>query len=102
MDVIKFKNILIFFQVRKYFTEMGIFEMEGPGNSPDLNPIEHLWQQMKVKIRKENPSTKVELISVIQKVWNTDISADYLKKLVFSMPRRLAAVIKANGGHTKY
>lgn len=88
--------------MRQYFLENGIFEMDWPGNSPDLNPIEHLWQQMKVKIAKVRPSSKDELIEIIKKVWNTDITAEYLRTLVESMPRRIQAVLTAKGGHIKY
>lgn len=89
-------------KVRQFFVDNGIFEMEWPGNSPDLNPIEHLWYAIKVKIAKEKPSNKNELKEVKRKVWNNEISIDYLETLVKSMPQRLKAVIKAKGGATKY
>ena len=38
---------------------------------------------------------------VARKVWR-QITPEYLEKLYESMPRRMAAVIEAHGGHTKY
>jgi len=38
---------------------------------------------------------------IVQKVWN-NITPDYLQSLYESMPRRMQAVVDAQGGHTKY
>jgi len=38
---------------------------------------------------------------IVQKVWN-NITPDYLQSLYESMPRRMQAVVDAEGGHTKY
>ena len=72
-----------------------------PGNSPDLNPIENLWSQMKHMQRKERATSAEGLKRIARKVWK-GVSSDYLKKLYESMPRRMQAVIDAEGGHTKY
>lgn len=72
-----------------------------PSMSPDLNPIEHLWEHLKRKIEGKNPRNINELKEVIKCEWNA-IPADTCRKLVESMPRRLSAVIDNNGGHTKY
>ena len=71
------------------------------GNSPDLNPIENLWSQMKHMQRKERATSAEGLKRIARKVWK-GVSSDYLKKLYESMPRRMQAVIDAEGGHTKY
>lgn len=69
--------------------------MDWPGNSPDLNPIEHLWHQMKRKVRDKKPRNKAELKNVLEKVWYEEISIDDIKTLVDSTPARIAAVIQA-------
>ena len=74
-----------------------------PANSPDLNPIEHLWSYLKRQLAKypEPPRGINALWERIQVEWNK-IDASVCQKLIESMPRRIEAVIKAKGGHTNY
>ena len=72
-----------------------------PGNSPDLNPIENMWSEMKNRLRDKRPTSKEGIKKVCLQVWKK-IGVDYLQKLYESMPRRMQAVIQAEGGHTKY
>jgi transposase len=72
-----------------------------PANSPDLNPIENLWQYLDVMCKDRRCNTKEQLFEVLQEAWNR-IPRDYLTSLVESMPRRLNAVIDAKGYATKY
>ena len=77
--------------------------MDWPAQSPDLNPIEHLWEHLKRRLKEyENPPNGIlQLWERVEKEWE-DISADICQNLIASMPRRVAAVIQAKGGHTKY
>ena len=72
-----------------------------PSQSPDLNPIEHIWEEMKTKLENKPCKNINELESAIFQCWK-DISTSVTSKLVASMPSRCAAVIAARGGHTKY
>ena len=47
------------------------------------------------------PSTKNELWQRLEAVWKT-IDPAFIDKLYASMPCRISAVLKANGGHTVY
>ncbi|CAB4484465.1 unnamed protein product [Rhizophagus irregularis] len=72
--------------------------------SPDLNPIENLWDHLDHQVRKRKPLPKSKqelLISVVQEEWRK-ISIETLHCLILSLPSRIKAVIKAKGGHTKY
>jgi len=71
--------------------------------SPDLNPIEHLWQHLEIKLRKRPvaPRNLTELKAALQEEWDS-IDPDMTKSLVDSMSRRCQAVIAAKGGNTKY
>ena len=72
------------------------------GASPDLNIIENVWSDMKKKVALRSPSTYEELVNFIKEVWTQEITDDYCKRLVDSMPNRISAVLKAHGGTTKY
>jgi len=74
-----------------------------PAQSPDLNPIEHLWDHLgrKVHEHKPRPKNKRELIVVLEEEW-LKIENNYLEKLVNSMPCRIEAVIESKGNPTRY
>ncbi len=75
--------------------------IQWPSMSPDLNPIEHLWGILKRQVEHHSPSCTQSLKEVILEEWKKIDLAKCLQ-LVHSMPRRLGAVIKNHGGHTKY
>lgn len=72
-----------------------------PPQSPDLNPIENIWQELESRIRKHTISSKQQLKSVLQEEWGK-ITPEITKKLVESIPRRLNHVLKVKGNPTKY
>lgn len=83
-------------------SQQGTLEvLKWPSQSPDLNPIEHLWKIMKDKMRKLKPSNLNDLFEKLHQVWST-IGIDYLQHLIDSMPQRCQAVIDAKGMYTKY
>jgi transposase len=88
---------------KKWFVDNGIEVMEWPAQSPDLNPIEHLWVHLKRKLKQyaTEPTSIHELWARVDKEWN-DISPEVCLGLIESMPRRIAAVIRAKGGNTNY
>jgi DDE superfamily endonuclease/Transposase len=87
----------------EWMDDNGISLLNWPPQSPDLNPIEHLWGHIKKELSKyPTPAKGVwELWERIAKVWNS-IEPEVCQNLIESMPRRVDAVIKAKGGHTKY
>ena len=75
--------------------------MNWPSQSPDLNPIEHLWDEIGRRLRNITTSNATELFRTVQKIWNK-IPVTVCQKLVDSMPRRCQAVLEAKGYATKY
>ena len=77
--------------------------MVWPAQSPDLNPIEHLWGCLKRRLAEhENfPIGIYELWERVQVEWER-IPVEECQKLIESMPRMVQAVLNAKGGYTKY
>jgi transposase len=90
-------------KAKAWFKDHGIEVLPWPAQSPDLNPIEHLWGHLKKQLGQYEtpPSGILELWERIQKEWD-EIKPSVCQGLIESMPRRVEAVIKAKGGHVKY
>jgi transposase len=87
--------------------ECGYLQLPWPPNSLDLNPIENLWLLLKRRLRKlfsekeHCPHSAHELFVAAQEEWE-EIDQGTIDDLIDSMPRRIQAVIEADGGHTKW
>ncbi|GBN34644.1 hypothetical protein AVEN_97129-1 [Araneus ventricosus] len=72
-------------------------------NSSDFNLMEHIWDVMERHLRSQTPS--FPNISTLRDryldIWY-NLSPVIYQKLVASMPRRVAAILKAKGGATRY
>lgn len=87
--------------VSKWLKDNKIKVLDWVAQSPDLNPIEHLWGTLKRRVADRKPTNTASLKTVITEEWD-NIDQSVIKRLVESMPRRIQAVIAAKGGHTKY
>jgi hypothetical protein len=76
-----------------------------PPNLPDLNPIENVWAMLKrrtsTRFDEELPRNIEDLVRMTQEEWK---KLDWKKvdEMIDAMPRRIEAVINANGERTKY
>ena len=86
-----------------HWKDHGVTPIVWPPFSPDLNPIENLWRQIKHLIRKrpQIPRTVPEMQVAFQEAWE-QVSEDFIAKLIASMPDRMRAIVKAKGGHIDY
>jgi transposase len=77
--------------------------LDWPPQSPDLNPIEHLWDHFKRRLSgyPSVASSMSELWTRAEEEWNKT-TAQKCIELIDSMPQRIVEVIKAKGGHTRY
>ncbi|KAL0154047.1 hypothetical protein M9458_050647 [Cirrhinus mrigala] len=81
---------------QQFLQDEGIDAMDWPARSPNLNPIEHIWDIMSRSIHQRHvaPQTVQELADALVQ--------ETIRHLIRSMPRRCKEVIQARGGHTHY
>ena len=74
-----------------------------PANSPDINPIEHVWDSLdrRLRCRPNLPANVKELRQALIQEWNNIPQAE-INTLVNSMCWRCTAVVNSRGGHTRY
>lgn len=87
-----------------YMAQKGLYPIFWPANSPDLNPIEDMWEKMKDYIEEHYPEihrSYPKLRATVIEAWNA-IAHEHVLDLIRSMPDRCRAVIKAEGWHTEY
>lgn len=80
---------------------MGIFPH--PAQSPDMNPIEHVWYLMKIAInnRAVKPRNEEELKRALLEEWEK-IDIKIINKLISSMSNRVKQLMEVRGGSTRY
>ncbi|KAK3569335.1 hypothetical protein QTP86_026814 [Hemibagrus guttatus] len=75
--------------------------LEWPSQSPDLNPIEMLWHDLKKVVHARKPSNVAELQQFCKDEW-AKISPQCCNRRIASYGKRLIAVVAAKGGPTSY
>ncbi|GFU14608.1 transposable element Tcb1 transposase [Trichonephila clavipes] len=80
-----------------------IQRMEWPVCSPDLNPIEHVWDMLgrRIAARPRPPATVRDLEIALLEEWNS-IPQSLIDNLIASMANRCAAVLAVRRDHTPY
>ncbi|GFY15976.1 transposable element Tcb1 transposase [Trichonephila clavipes] len=83
--------------------EEGILRMEWPACSPDMNPIEHVWDALgrRVAGRQPPPQTLQELERALLEEWDR-MPLILINSLIDSMPRRCSTLLAVRGNHTPY
>ncbi|KAK3571603.1 hypothetical protein QTP86_015338 [Hemibagrus guttatus] len=78
--------------VKKWLADKNINVLQWPSQSPDLNPIENLWRELKIRVMARRPSNLKELELITKDEW-AKIPVETCKKLVSNYWKRLIAVI---------
>ncbi len=86
--------------VKEFIRAKKLKVLDCPSQSPDLNPIEHAFQQLKRRVKTETPPNKHQFELAALKAGKS-ISKDKIKSLVMSTGHRLTAVIVHKGSATK-
>ena len=90
-------------RTKQWFQDNEVEVLTWPPQSPDLNPIKHIWNDVDRRLRalKIEIRGKEMLWEEVSKIWN-ETSLETCIKLIESMPERIADVIKAKGGYTRW
>ena len=82
--------------IQKWFVDIGVEELDWPAQSPDVNPIEHLWDELerRLRARPNRPTSVSDLTNALVAEWK-QIPTAMFQHLVESLPRRVGAVIAA-------
>jgi hypothetical protein len=68
--------------------------LRGCLESPDINPIEMVWNQMKRNIARSEPKTKNELLQCIQKFWIEEMTTEQCNMYIDHIYKVLCVVLK--------
>ncbi|CAF2093173.1 unnamed protein product [Rotaria magnacalcarata] len=72
-----------------------------PPFSPDMNPMEHLWDELERRMKKTPAKNEKELRETLQAEWK-NIGQDVTNKLVESVPNRLYECTRMKRYPTRY
>jgi hypothetical protein len=89
--------------VREWFVDNKVPEIGCPAQSPDLNPIEHLWDKLECRLRSrpQHPTSLTALTTALHEELAA-ILPETFRHLAESLPGRVRAVTEAKGGPTHY
>ncbi|KAG2469811.1 TCB1 transposase, partial [Polypterus senegalus] len=86
---------------KEWLQDNSLNVLEWPSQSPDLNPIEHLWRDLKMAVQRRFPSNLIELERCCKEEW-AKLAKDRCAKLVASYSKRFESVIATKGASTKF
>lgn len=71
------------------------------GNSPDINPMENLWNRIKQALQDKDTSSAPKLKAAICQSW-ANITSAHLTKYATSIPNHIREIIACKGHPSKY
>jgi hypothetical protein len=82
----------------------GVDRITIPPYSPDLNPIENLWQMMHKRMEKRNATSMEQVQDAWAEEWEkaSREETEFIQNCMRSMRKRCADIIAVNGDHIHY
>jgi transposase len=89
--------------VTAYPQSEAVTSVPWPAMSPNLNPIEHIWDMLGRRIQAWEPPVQNirQLEAALHREWQ-QLSQHDIRRLTGGMRRRVEAVIQAHGRYTRY
>jgi len=89
--------------VDDFLQQSGVVRMDWPACSPDLNPIENVWDLLERRVRDNHgpPQTLQQLLALLQQEWLA-IPQAVLRVYTDSMRCRCVQCLASGGGYTEY
>ena len=87
---------------RQFLATNNVNVLDWPANSPDLNPIEQVWDELGCHVGRNHAIHTVnDLSAALQAEW-ANLPAPFIQRYVNRMRRRITTSIAQNGGHMIY
>ena len=87
---------------KRFFKDAKINWWKMPPESPDLNPIENMWHELKEFMHREvKPQTKDQLVEGIKKFWGL-VSGEKFCKYIRHLHKVVPRIIEVGGAGTGY
>lgn len=87
---------------QNYLATHNVNVLPWPACSPDMNPIEHIWDLLGQSVRRNHVINNIrDLTLALVQEWNA-IPNYVIRRYVRSMRSRIIALIHRRGGHNRY
>ena len=84
---------------RQFLATNNVNVLDWPTNSPALNPIEQVWDELGRRVRRNHAIHTVnDLAAALQAEW-ANLPTPFIQRYANSMCRCITACIAQNGGH---